>query len=409
MRIYEATLDEKYRRAAAVIVAYLNHYAEDPREELRHGTWWRSWMIDGCKPFMTGLLHEGLDKYHELTDDEATKRSILTSLDWLIAHMWSSERETFLYEFNAYNPGHRDVYPTHLNLLVAHAFGYGYRISGEEKYLEVGLRALRRAVGEMVEPSRYGKEFAQALRSTPQFVGHLYRARETFRWPPPPKPLPPKEVTPPQPAPPVRPPAEPFLRLTFDDASLYGVEGRAYRDPEAGPPPTAQPTFVAGHEGRALRLSANFYGAVTVPADFLSRPGGVSLWLRPEWKLTSAAPAQRAIFHLQGGEPFRSALTLGTIYHEIRVRLYDERGHLCGTLEANASGWQPGQWHHLALTWAEGAMRLDFDGQQVAFTEKVTLPPGPVDTLYLGWRPGNWFLNAAVDEVTLWRGWLSLP
>jgi len=27
-----------------------------------------------------------------------------------------------------------------------------------------------------------------------------------------------------------------------------------------------------------------------------------------------------------------------------------------------------------------------------------------VKGLYFGWRPRNWFLNAAIDEAKIWRG-----
>ena len=165
------------------------------------------------------------------------------------------------------------------------------------------------------------------------------------------------------------------------------------------------PTWVDGYVGQAVQLNADFYGAVEVPSDFLARPGAISLWLQPGWKLSASAPGQRSIFHLQGAEPFAPALTLCTIYGDLRVRLYDLRGHLCSALEADAIAWEPGEWHQVVLTWAEGAMALAFDGQEVAFTPHVTLPQGTFDTLFLGWRAGNWFLNANVDGVVLMRGW----
>jgi len=748
MRVYEATLEEKYRAAADNMVAYLNHYAADPLAEMRCGTWWRSWMIDGCKVFMTGLLHEGLDRHHELTSDPQTKRSILTSLDWVIDNMWREDMETFMYEFNAYNRGHRDKFPVHLNFMAVHAFGYGFRISGDQRYLDVGLRALRSAVDDMAGPSKFGKEFAMQLRSTLQLVGHLYRARHDFTWPAPPEARPgeaseivpadrfpalprdpetvllrgaapsaqsgdlairprqfsldgkvltsweeagswaeweapvreagsyvlllryaaadtarrgvvvdgadagdvalegtggwgqaPEEFDyalasdggrarlfalapgdhkvrlthgqagialdfaalvkvpagasiPAGPGPSQRPRAEELLRISFDaddpkvafhryaspgnsqpqiglpvtdpyraaddgngfetalnfgahrgqargicqylkperdlplrglqydvhpggtlpaytvylveapdtsvaglraaktlaawrdlgDAAVPGVKELSVADavpgvreivlrqaatygvlfvhdpggdrephvcaidPAAavsvradrsgtaklplrwysggqwgewpwvvwlaavGPKiPEPKLPFVDGVAGKALVLNRECWASVDVPQDFLSRAGGVSVRLRPTWELTPSSPNQRALLHIQGARPFRNALTICTIYNEIRVRLYDARGHLCGTLEADAAHWQANEWRQVALTWDAGALRLDLEGKAAARSARVRLPEGPVGVCWLGWRPGNWFLNAAVDEVVLSRGWLPAP
>lgn len=255
MRGYEATRDERYRQAADRIVSYANHYAIDPPAELRHGTWWRSWMIDGSKVFMIGLLHEGLDKHHQLTGAADTKRSILTSLDWMIEHMWRQDIETFMYEFNAYNPGHRDVWPTDLNLMVVHAFGYGYRISGDPRYLDIGLRALRSAVARMPAAAKHGKEFAMQFRTNLEMVGQLYGARGRFAWPPPPTSgeAPARPPGPPSPCRPMSWPG-PGRGLEAQGAHLQdrsGIDARvrehaqgAFPDPELGYLPAEAPCRV---------------------------------------------------------------------------------------------------------------------------------------------------------------------
>ena len=103
MRIYEATLEKKYLEAADNIVAYVNLYARSPQDEFQRGTWWRTWMADGCKPFMCGILHEGLGKHHELTGAPETEASILKGLDWLIdrfskdSRTWHSARDGYVY------------------------------------------------------------------------------------------------------------------------------------------------------------------------------------------------------------------------------------------------------------------------------------------------------------------------
>ena len=737
MRVYEATREEKYLQAAGKVVAYLQHFARDPEAEFQHGAWWRTWMMDGCKPFMVGVLYEGLDKHHELTGDKETRAAILKSLDWMAENMWNPERECFLYEFNAFNPGHRNQYPVSLNTLVAHAYGYAYRLTGEERYRDVGLRALRSAVDGLADAGNTGKDFGIAFRSALQVIGHFYRDRQGFRFPPKPSPAAsaPIEVVPARffpgvdaasaivlkaaaarfaPGVEVRdrpattggkaltsweeagtwvewefeapggryaallrcatghpdsvrilavdgkdagrlalpasggfggsaaewrqqvacaepgrpllitvPPGNHTLRLTresgglaldyvalvplkegqsvrldtpstdppvllahysFDghlgksgdaraavsqspppavlltdsyrgkgddgfegwlnlgdyqdearaicqfllpretlevealqyeagagplqaysvlllavdapdlsapekgrllctwkgDGSQAGVRtlkfadaapaaprgrleaGKAYallflHDPDGDRRPniakdgtstgigiradrnspanpkllwyqkdrwTEQPyavwvnavtdlarlgeqapRFVEGKSGQALALDARFHGAFPVPADFLSKPGSVELWVQPSWELTNTSTGQRALFHVMGERPFRSALTLCGIYSDIRVRLYDDHGHLCGTLEAPAGHWKKGEWHHVALSWAPGRLSLALDGEEAA-SGHATLPAGPVKMLFLGWRPGNWQLNAAVDDLKVYRGCL---
>lgn len=743
MRTYEATHDERYRQAADRIVSYLNHYAADPEAELPSGVWWRTWMLDGCKPFMTGLLHEGLDKHHELTGDEATRKSILISLDWLIEHMWNPVTNCFLYEFNAFNPGHRNQFPVELNFLVVHAFGYGYRLTGDRKYLDIGLLGLRAAVEDLLKGVGTGKDYGICFRTSPQVIGALYRGHGTYQWPQP-KPLPKAEPLPPavlaavpgaaaqaviapgaepagqapglevrakaaavtgraltsweepeswaewtfqQPATgevvlslryanggvtavreavldgrklgdwelpklggwgdapsdwgcfvpadaqgnalrfrltrgphtlrltrragglaldliavvpvpdglsvavarPNRPPelvllhqlkldgdiapargrrpsggevpalgtpvtdacrgaddqdgfesglnfgtfrGEPrgivqffrvaaptdavgvqmevrgvdpgtppfaaflvdgeglteqtvaqakvlarwrevtpatgFRTLAFREAEpradtfrlsparryalvlvhspdgkleagsagegvLAGIHLRADRSgtareplywynggwkvypwvvwlamlsPEqADRPGSLAPgtNLVAGKQGQGVRCDPHYHLAVDVPATFLSRPGKVALWVQPEWTMKGPmSPSQRALFHVQGQRPFAAALSLVTIYKDLRARLYDDHGDLCGALEAPIAEWDRGQWHHVELAWEPGLMTLAVDGQEAARSAAVTLPGGAVSQLFVGWRPGNWHVNAVVDEIELW-------
>ena len=172
--------------------------------------------------------------------------------------------------------------------------------------------------------------------------------------------------------------------------------------PEKKPGPS--PRFVAGASGDGVFLSSQFYLAGDVPSDFLSKPGSISLKIKPAWQTQRYSVGQRCLVHVQGERWFAPALSIVTIYGDLRVRLYDDRGHLCGTLEADLTKWKKDEWHEVALSWTEGAMTLTLDGRKAASTERVVLPEGKVSELYFGWRPGNWFLNAAIDEAKIWRG-----
>ena len=144
-------------------------------------------------------------------------------------------------------------------------------------------------------------------------------------------------------APRSRPPAVPIASYPFDDD-----DPRIVWQTLAGKVTPPATVWVEGSRGKGIHPGTAAWATVTVPPDTLARAGALTLAFRLDHKLSRESVGQRALLHVMGDEPFCNALTICTIYHEIRVRLYDEKGHLCGTLEADASAWEPGQWHRLA-------------------------------------------------------------
>ncbi|HRU05628.1 MAG TPA: hypothetical protein P5137_07615 [Candidatus Brocadiia bacterium] len=99
---------------------YVAKYMRDPDAEFdgvdaiggKPAKWWRAAAQDGCKPFMLGVLMEGLERYHRLSGSAAAKEALAAIACFLRDVMWSPTAAAFEYERNAYNQRHREVYPT---------------------------------------------------------------------------------------------------------------------------------------------------------------------------------------------------------------------------------------------------------------------------------------------------------
>ncbi|MBU0477477.1 glycoside hydrolase family 127 protein [bacterium] len=176
---YELTHDEEYLDLASQFMQNLyktqkewperggfihNLYSHDPEEGARRDEY-------GGSPFMTGLLLEPIVKYHMLTGSEIAKESIFMALDWLMKEGLTSEGDSFYYT-TADAQKSKGAHPD-LNLLIVHAFGYGYKISGytRKDYLDAGKRIFRRGIKSAFLGSR--KHFNQNFRSSGHFLAYI--------------------------------------------------------------------------------------------------------------------------------------------------------------------------------------------------------------------------------------------
>ncbi len=179
---YELTGDKAYLTAAQKYMENLhktqaewpdrggfihNLYFHDPEEGCRKDEY-------GGSPFMTGLLLEAVVKYHQLTGSLQAKESIYNALDWLKKEALAPDGSSFLYLTcdSKRGEGHPD-----LNLLIAHAFGYGYKISGYERtdYLELGKKIFNRGVQDAWLGDQ--KHFNQNYRSSGHFLAYIEQTR----------------------------------------------------------------------------------------------------------------------------------------------------------------------------------------------------------------------------------------
>ena len=399
-RAYEVTGEQKYLDASTKIVDYIKLYAKDPLAAYKEGKWWRSWMMDGCKVFMTGQLHDGLAAYYNITQDEELREAIVTSLDWLIDNMWNPKASGFVYEFNAMNRKHRQTDNTGLNMLVVDAFRFGYQLTGDRRYLAVATRSFWERVRKM-EPIQDGKQFSQDARTSPHTAAYFYREQiNSENLPEPPQPI----VQTPGSIPP-QPQAEILLQAKFDgDLTCETSEG--VKTGQA----VGNIGFAPGRRGQAVSVGRNGYAWLSAPPDMLRRPGSIELWVQLHFKKNPTNPGQRAVFHVEGEYPLIDSLAACTIYDELRIRMKDHAGHLNGSAEGIISHWEPGEWHHVVITWDEERVRLYLDGEEqirdeegrYAGDEVTALPTGQQARINLGWRFGNWYCDCAVDDLTVY-------
>ncbi|MBD3182464.1 hypothetical protein GF312_09245 [Candidatus Poribacteria bacterium] len=399
-RAYEVTGHQRYLDASRKIVDFIKGYAKDPLAAYREGKWWRSWMMDGCKVFMTGQLHDGLAAYYRITKDEELRKAIVTSLDWVIDNMWNPEVNGFVYEFNAMNRPHRMDNNIGLNMLIVDAYRFGYEMTGDERYLAVATRAFWQRVREM-QPVSDGKQFSQDARTSPHTAAYFYRKNITGEK----LPAPPQPVLQKAPESIPEPKAELLLQADFEDDLVcktpHGdVMGQIVGDVE----------FVEGKEGKAVAVGKGGYVWLPAPADMLRAPGSMEMWVKLHFKKNPTNPGQRAVFHVEGETPLVESLSACTIYYDLRVRMKDHVGHLHGSAEGNIEHWEPEEWHHVLITWDHDRVKLYLDGEEQIREDEgqrygdrvINLPTGQQTRINLGWRFGNWYCDCDIDSLRIY-------
>ena len=93
------------------------------------------------QPFMVGLTSEALIMYFEKTDDPRVLPSVRTALDWLWANAWVAADQSFWYQ--NWVPDPATPFPPQpgapdLNLLIAPAFAWVYKQTGDTTYRDRG-------------------------------------------------------------------------------------------------------------------------------------------------------------------------------------------------------------------------------------------------------------------------------
>lgn len=189
LALYEATLEDKYLDFATNAIGQLhamqvangnrawvhNLYDHDPDEGCSQNDW-------GSSPWMSGLLLEAIVKYHKLTGSNVAKESILMAVDDL-RQRYLATREyagrSFVYlGCSAYKDGTPD-----LDGLIAHAFGYAYRITGDPSYRDLGIAIFRTSIEAGTVSSH--KHFNQQFRSSGHFPAYISQSQAARRPNPP--------------------------------------------------------------------------------------------------------------------------------------------------------------------------------------------------------------------------------
>lgn len=393
----EATNDQSYLEKAHQMVDYLKHFVNEPDDEMEQapsgkgrGHWWRILMQDGCKPFMVGVLYEGLKRYHRLTGDDTCIEIFRKSLDWLIDKMWYPLRGTFEYEFNAFNASHRDSFPHYINLIVVDGFAYAYRLTGEKRYLQIGSQAFHSALWTL--PGLIGgKELGMTCRSSLDFLALLSDVRRSEAQAPAGVLALPDSTRidltiVPQREWPKRPnePVKTLLSVAFDDVTELQLDGN----------------IEIGSDGlHAVRSSI-----VTFPAEgnVSEIAGTCQLRFRPDWHGdTHGSPYPRALMHIQGEAFTKDALSLIAFYNGLHLRVYGPDRRLSGVIETDITTWTPDFWHDIAFMYGNGEAKLFVDGKCVGETALRCPFSGKFELIRVGHRPGFWFADGWIQALKI--------
>lgn len=177
MAHYEATGNQTYLNRVRDRVASLhqmqvdngrrawvhNLYDHDPSEGCA--------TVDyGSSPWMSGLLLEGIIKYHKLSNDPIARDSILMAVDDLRARDLATGTyagASFLY---LGCPVYHDGVPD-LDNLISHAFGYAYRLTNNAAYRTLGTKLFNTAVQSGWTGSH--KHYNQQFRSSGHFPAYI--------------------------------------------------------------------------------------------------------------------------------------------------------------------------------------------------------------------------------------------
>lgn len=134
----------------------------------------------GSKPFMVGIVLEGLRRYHELSADQRVADAIVRAADWLVGDdVWIAADHGFVYAtYHRYEGDGRTGEIRELDGLL-----YAYRLSGQRRFLDVALDAWDAALQDVGQPYVLdGKGYATLTRSTPHVLARLAAAEPDRRW-----------------------------------------------------------------------------------------------------------------------------------------------------------------------------------------------------------------------------------
>jgi hypothetical protein len=402
MGSYEATGDAQLLATIQGLVDYMEGFTADPEREIEFesGTaqqplvWWRTAMADGCKPFMVGVILEGLERFHRITGDPKAAACIERLARFLVERMWLEHEATFIYEWNAYNRGHRFAKPHSLIPLFVRGLGYAYELTGEERFREVSEKAFHGCLWTLYDPRSGGKSIGMMGRTLGAYVtmlqGWLDEERATYR---------------------ASIPASTGGSFTWQgtSADLAGAPGVVA---EGG-----APRFDDG----AVVSQGDSYLALAFTEGVNADAGRLRLRTRllPD---SGGYPGQRCFLHLCGEHLGEPALSLISFYSSLHARLSDRQGRLIEVAEGfqygvDAKGrplpeerhppreWVEGEWFEVEVEWnAPGSMRLWFDGGLVDEKPLDRRLGGAFRRLYVGAKPGNWRARASVDLQELRLG-----
>jgi hypothetical protein len=387
--VAEVTGDPEILAKLRQMTGFLARFAADPDRELEEVAtvlgqplrWWRVGQQDGSKPFMLGVVLEGLERYHRLTGDPAAGEAVVDISRFLVDVMWAPGIEAFIYEWNAYNRAHReDSYPHYINMMVAPGLAFAYELTGEACFRDVATRAFHAALWTLVSPGG-GKEIGMVGRTSSLMVGRLHQWLS-------------------------RDQQERAARMSPSNGIAFTFAGAAAELAQQQQliQRAGRPRFIDG----ALDSHGDSFQVLGFREPVNTDHGVVEFSVVPDWDCPAhpGPVAQRAYLHLSDRPFTRSCVSIISFYTGLHVRFYDAERHYIEVLETDIQHWKAGQEHRVRVVWdgTAGTAELWMDGE---LCDRRGLPrrlAGAFKRLHVGHRPGNWRSDGRISDLRLELG-----
>lgn len=387
--VAEVTGDREIVDKMRQMAAFLTRFTADPDRELEEVTrldgkplkWWRICQEDGTKPFMLGVVLEGLERYHRLTGDPAAAQAVVNISRFLVEVMWEEEVEAFIYEWNAFNRGHReDNYPHYINMMVAPGLAYAHELTGEDEFRRVATRSFHAALWTLFSPGG-GKEIGMVGRTSATMVGRLHEWKQ-------------------------RREAARKTRLLPSSGLPFFFEGE--------PEKLAAQTELTHREGApryergALVSSADSFAVYSFRNPVGTERGEICFTFTPDWESPRLRQGvnQRAYLHLSDLPFTRSCVSIISFYTGLHARFYDAERHYVEVLETDIQHWERGKAVEIRVTWdvEEEVATLWLDREEKDRRRLNRRLSGAFKRLHLGHRPGNWRADGTINGLRLKLG-----
>ncbi|MDP6361326.1 MAG: hypothetical protein QF473_39810, partial [Planctomycetota bacterium] len=160
---FGAPVHDKYEHAVDYALGHMDQWFVSK-------SFLRNYSNGSMPPFMVGLTSEALIHHYHRTKDPRIPHTIKTAMDWLWENAWIESSQSFYYRnSDPYNPKSKpEKGAPDLNLLIAPAFAWLYRLTGDAIYQKRGDQIFEGGVkGAWLDG---GKQFSQVYRWSFDYV-----------------------------------------------------------------------------------------------------------------------------------------------------------------------------------------------------------------------------------------------
>jgi hypothetical protein len=157
-------------------------------------------------------------------------------------------------------------------------------------------------------------------------------------------------------------------------------------------------TFTEGRFGQGILVNEDDILSYSAEGNFDQHRGSVEMWVQPLWEALDWR--EHVFFEAGDGVSYQMRLAKtedGALYFLVRDYNLHEYWLMCDIRD-----WQPGQWHHLAVTWQENRLALYVDGGLKDSRTLAHSVTGTVPGLYVGVSlEGTKQAEAVLDELRI--------